>query len=70
MNGIERLKRIECHCGENLTCSSRLRLHIVSELDRLIEENDRIKSNISRVLDGYNTYNPKTQKVINKPSGK
>ncbi len=66
MNGSEILSSIEEHCQEKLSCSKRMRFHITQAIQRLIDKESDLRSNISSVLDGKLTYDPKTQKPITK----
>lgn len=64
MTGSEKLKELEKHCGENLTCSKRLRFQIESTIDRMLNEKVIMAANIKNVLDGFQTFDPQTQKAI------
>jgi len=66
MDGMDILKGLENHCGEKLNCSRRLRFQIEQTLQRLIDEKDTMTKSISNVLNGFETFNPKTQKAISK----
>ena len=64
MTAIEILRKIEEHCGETLTCSRRMRFQIEHAIQHEIDAQDRIKADVVKVLDGFSTFNPKTQKTI------
>ncbi len=69
-SGIDIIKNIEKHCGENLQCTRRLRFHLEQTVQRFIDERDVMKSNISNVLNGHLTYNPKTSRTTSIPNKK
>ena len=64
--GHDILKRIEEHCGQKVE-NRRLRFHIACELDRHIEEANRIQGSIEAIFDGSKTYDPTTHKAIKRP---
>ena len=64
MTGLEILKNIEDHCNEELGCSHRLRFQIAQSIQRLLDKNAEMKTNITNVLNGFSTFDPKTQKAI------
>ena len=69
MKANEFLKELESHCNEELKCSFRLKFQITCTIDRLINENQLLRSNIKNVLSGFSTYDPKHKKAINLKRG-
>ena len=61
-NATERIKRIEDHCGVKIQ-DRRLRMHIQSEMQRIIDAHNQLRSGIDQVMMGHKTYDPSTQEV-------
>ncbi len=56
----ELLKHIEEHCGEKLQCSSRMRMQITMHMQRIMDEKERFKANVSAILNGSSAYDSKS----------
>ena len=60
--GYDIVRRIEAHCGEQL--SKRMRIQIASSLQDEINRHRALRSKVMAVLDGAGTYDPRRQKPI------
>jgi hypothetical protein len=67
VTGLSLLSDIEAHCGKKVE-SRRLRLHIASTFDRLIDDQEQLRASVSNVLKGHSTYDVRTQKAISRPN--
>lgn len=62
----DRIAQIEDHVGCSIN-NKRLRVHIVSELQRAYDASAALHSNIDAVLNGHRVFDPKNQKAIALP---
>lgn len=62
------IEKIEEHMGEKFDYSNRRhRLHLKSNVDREITKYHSLKRRMADVLNGHETFDPVTQKAIQRP---
>ena len=62
-NAIDYIEKSEKRTGKRIE-PRRLRLYIVSELQRAYDESSSLRGNIDAVLNGHKVYDPSRQKAI------